>query len=76
MILLLPSPDLDVSAEILKIRLIAMLTEAGKDYRDELFELNDYFVKHPSNHQLAKWVIYTKDKTPETICDELVRRLV
>jgi shikimate kinase len=75
-ILLLPSPDLDESIEILKHRLIRMLTEAGKEFTDELFELNEYFVKHPSNHHLAKLVIYTKDKTPEQICDELVQKLV
>jgi shikimate kinase len=75
-ILLLPSSDMDESVEILKNRLIRMLTEAGKEFTDELFELNEYFVKHPSNHQLAKLVIYTKDKTPEKICDELVQKLV
>ena len=75
-ILLLPSPDMDESVEILKNRLTRMLTEAGKEFTDELFELNKYFVKHASNHQLAKLVIYTKDKTPENICDELVQKLV
>lgn len=75
-ILLLPSPDPDESAAILKERLIRMLNEAGKTFTDELFELNEYFVKHPSNHQLAKLVIYTKDKTPEEICDEIVQRVV
>jgi shikimate kinase len=75
-VLLLPSPDLDESAEILKERLTRMLTEAGKGFTDELFELNEYFVKHPSNHQLAKLVIYTKDKTPEKICDELVQKVI
>jgi shikimate kinase len=75
-ILLLPSPDLEESVAILRNRLTRMLTEARKDYRDELFELNEYFVRHPSNHQLAKRVLYTKDKTPENICDEIVQILV
>jgi len=75
-ILLLPSPNPDESVEILKNRLTRMLTEAGKEFADELFELNEYFVKHPSNHQLAKLVIYSKDKTPEGICDELMHKLV
>lgn len=75
-ILLLPSPDLDESAEILKNRLIRMLTDAGKEFSDELFELNRYFVQHPSNHRLAKQVIYTRDKTPEMICEEIVQKLV
>lgn len=74
-ILLLPSPDMDESVEILKSRLTQMLTEAGRPFTNELFELNQYFVKHPSNHQLAKMVVYTKDKTPEKICDELMQKL-
>lgn len=74
-ILLLPSPDLDESAEILKNRLIHMLAEGGKEFSSELFDLNEYFIKHPSNHRLAKQVVYTKDKTPEDICNELVRKL-
>jgi shikimate kinase len=74
-ILLLPSPDMDESAVILKNRLTRMLVEAGKDFTDELFELNEYLVKHPSNYRLAKLVIYTKDKTPEEICDALVQKL-
>jgi shikimate kinase len=75
-ILLLPSPDLEESVEILKNRLTRMLTEAGKEFTDELFELNTYFVQHPSNQRLAKLVMYTKDKTPENICDELVQKLL
>ena len=74
-ILLLPSPDADESAEILKHRLIRMLTEAGKEFTDELFELNDYFIRHPSNRRLAKQVIYTKDKTPEEICNEILKSM-
>lgn len=75
-ILLLPSPDADESSAILKNRLTRMLTEAGKEFTDELFELNEYFVRHPSNYRLAKLVMYTRDKTPEEICDELVQKLV
>ena len=75
-ILLLPSLDMDESVEILKNRLTQMLIEAGKDYSDELFELNQYFVKHPSNQRLAKRVIYTKDKTPNDILEEIVQELV
>jgi shikimate kinase len=73
-ILLLPSPDGDESVDILNNRLIRMLTEAGKEFSDELFELNEYFIRHPSNRRLAKRVIYTKGKTPEDICDEIVQR--
>lgn len=74
-ILLLPSPDPDESAEILKDRLIRMLTAVGKDYSDELFALNATFVQNPSNHRLAKRVIYTKDKSPGEICAEILASL-
>jgi shikimate kinase len=74
-ILLLPSPDTAETAEILKSRLITMLTKAGKSYSDDLFELNDYFIKHPSNRQLAKKVIYTNGKRPEAICNEILKEL-
>jgi shikimate kinase len=75
-ILLLPSRDLDESVEILKNRLTQMLSKVGKQFTDELFELNKYFVQHSSNPRLAKLITYTKDKTPEDICDELVQKLV
>ncbi len=74
-ILLLPSPDMDESVEILKSRLIRMLTEAGKAFTEELFELNEYFVRHPANYRFAKQIVYTKDKAPVEIRDELVQKL-
>ncbi len=75
-ILLFPSPDKKESAEILNIRLIRMLTEARQSFTEELFELNNYFIQHSSNYQLAKRIIYTKDKTPEIIRDEIMKGLV
>jgi shikimate kinase len=75
-ILLLPSQVLDESVEILRNRLTRMLIEAGKEFTEELFELNEYFVKHPSNRRLAKLIIYTQDRTPEEIRDEIVQKLV
>jgi CRISPR/Cas system-associated protein Csm6 len=74
-ILLLPSPDTAESNQILKERLIKMLTEAGKSYSDELFELNNTFIQHPSNRLLAKKIVYTKGKTAETICAEILAAL-
>lgn len=74
-VLLLPSPDMDESAEILRNRLTQKLTNEGREFTDVLFELNETFVKHSANRRLAKLVIYTKNKTPEAICDELVQKL-
>jgi len=53
-----------------------MLTEAGQSFTDELFELNSYIIQHSSNYQLAKRIIYTKDKTPEIVRDEIVKGLM
>jgi hypothetical protein len=74
-ILLLPSPDPAESAQILKDRLARMLTAAGKDFSPELFELNEHFIRHPSNLRLAKQVVYTQSKTPDAICAEIIHDL-
>lgn len=73
-VLLLPSANVEESAAILKERLIRFLNEAGKTFTGELFELNRYFIEHPANYRLAKLIIYTKDKTPDAICDEILQR--
>ena len=75
-ILLLPSSDLDESVEILNTRLTRMLKAKGEEMNHELLDLNEHFIKHPSSHQLAKIVIYTKDKTPQEICNEILQRFV
>jgi adenylate kinase family enzyme len=75
-ILLLPSANPDESAEILRVRLTKIVKAKGEEIHDELFELNEYFIKQPSNRRLAKMIIYTKGKTPEEICDEILRMLV
>ncbi|MCJ8281961.1 MAG: shikimate kinase, partial [Rivularia sp. ALOHA_DT_140] len=63
-VLLLPSPDLDESVEILKQR--NQITING-------VEINRFFMTHPSNQKLAKQVIYTKEKTPEEIKEEILK---
>jgi len=64
-ILLLPSFDLEES--------IRILNECNEYVPDDNPNLNEHFVKHPSNHQLAKLTIYTKAKTPEETCNEILR---
>ncbi len=63
-VLLLPSPDLDESVDILKQR--SQLTING-------VEINRFFMTHYSNQKLAKQVIYTKGKTPEEIKQEIIK---
>jgi shikimate kinase len=63
-ILLLPSPNLDESLQILNTR--ANITS------DEQREVNEHFVRHHSNYDLAKHIVYTNGRTPEETCDEIV----
>ena len=74
-ILLLPSPDLDESVAIVNTRLADMLQREIGEVSDEVLKVNEQFVRHPSNHLLAKMVVYTKDKTPEETCAEILEIL-
>ncbi|MEM7554315.1 MAG: shikimate kinase [Cyanobacteria bacterium P01_A01_bin.84] len=65
-ILVLPSPDVEESLEILKERERVIINE---------MEINEYFLKHPCNYSLAKYIIYTKDKTPEQTSEELLAQI-
>jgi shikimate kinase len=74
-ILLLPSADLDESVAILNARFAALLESEGQPVDPQLLTLNEQFVRRPSNHQLAKLTIYTKDKTPAETCAEIIVKL-
>jgi adenylate kinase family enzyme len=67
-VLLLPSPDPDESLRLLATR---------GAHPDPAFvaSVNDWFIRDPSNAQLAAITVYTKDKTPEETCEEIVERL-
>jgi shikimate kinase len=68
-VLLLPSADPEESMAILRQR------------RDQLFpdragqpmDVNDHFIRHPSNAVLARWTVYTKDRTPEETDEEIAQ---
>ena len=71
-ILILPSPDPERSIEILNQRFSELLlNEVGK-IDTELLELNEHFVRHPSNAKLAKKIFYTEGKTPEEINQDIL----
>lgn len=74
-ILLLPSPDLDESVRVVNDRFAALLREEVGAVDPELLRVNEHFVRHPSNHRLAKIVIYTNGKTPEETCAEILERI-
>jgi shikimate kinase len=64
-ILLLPSSDLDESVQI--------LNERNEYVPDGNLNINEHFVRHPSNYNLAKFTVYTKAKTLEEICNEILQ---
>ncbi len=74
-ILLLPSPDLEESVEILNARFGQLLLREIGETDSRLLGVNEHFVKHPSNYKLAKMVIYTDDKTPDETCTEILQEL-
>ncbi|MDH5505801.1 MAG: shikimate kinase [Anaerolineae bacterium] len=74
-ILLLPSPDLDASVDVLNARFRKLLEEEVGEVDEALLGLNEHFVKHASNHQLATMVVYTDSHTPEETCEEILEIL-
>ena len=70
--LLLPSRNLDESVRVLRERTMA---GNGWDGRSRGFDFHVHFVKHHSNHDLAKTVVYTEGKTPEETRDEILRQI-
>lgn len=64
-VLLLPSPDLEESIRVLH-------TRYGGGPPPGEFDLNSHFIRHRSNYDLAKVVIYTEGRTPEETCDSIL----
>lgn len=59
----------------LSVRLTAPLEwEVGAVDRT-ILALNDHFVMYPSNRQLAKHVVFTLDKMPEEMDQEVLTRI-
>ena len=63
-VLLMPTADKDESIQILHAR---------NDYAsDEQRAVNEHFIHHHSNYDLAKHIIYTEGKTPEDTSAEVL----
>ena len=71
-VLLMPSADPDESIAILRERLTAMIRAGGEEPGDELWRVNEYFVRHPSNYRLATHVVYTGHSTPDVVCADVL----
>lgn len=63
-VLILPSPDLEESIQILNERNGGLVSHE--------VDFNEHFVKHHSNHDLAKVTVYTKGKLPEETCNDIL----
>lgn len=63
-ILLLPSPDPDES--------ISILNEREEFLREMKPNINEHFIRHHSNYDLAKHIVYTKGQTPEETCVQIL----
>lgn len=67
-VLVLPSPNADASIQILNERTSDLVGAFGQG-----FNWNEYFVRHPSNYDLAKFTVYTEGKAPEETRDDILR---
>lgn len=63
-VLLQPSPDPEGSVAFLAPRVSS-----------ELQGVNEYYIRHPANRELARVVIYTMGKTPQQTCEEVLLTL-
>lgn len=70
-VLLIPSADHEESLAFLLER----AKQLGRNPREDQIALVKHFIEHDSNWNLAKFVIYTKDKSPEEICTEVLARV-
>ncbi len=62
-VLLLPSPDIDESISILKDRHSTTINGV---------EITEYLVSHPSTPELADFTIFTENRTPAEIMNEIL----
>jgi DNA polymerase III delta prime subunit len=67
-VLLVPSPDREVSIRVLRERRGPLVFDG--------FDLDAHAWDHPAYWRLAKLALYTADRTPEACADELAARVV
>ena len=66
-VLLLPSKDIEESCNILR--------ERNSDMPEEIHSLNEIFLSHSSNRQLAKITVHTSGKTAEESCEGILQKV-
>jgi shikimate kinase len=66
-VLILPSPSLDTSLKVLRERRPSLTTIEP--------DINEHFIRHPSNHELATFTVYTEGGLPEDTCARILGRI-
>jgi shikimate kinase len=66
-VLILPSADLATSLDVLRDRRPSL--------REIAPDINEHFLTHRSNYELATFIVYTADSTPEDTCTEILQRI-
>ena len=74
-VLLLPAPDINESHRILMERFRASTPDAAPNIFKGISELNRHFLESPCNAGLAKYTVYTADKSPAETCQEVLKSL-
>jgi ATPase family associated with various cellular activities (AAA) len=74
-ILLLPSPDIEESIFILHERIRLGFSDFPSEAVQQMDEMNRYFIENPSNARLAKFTVFTKDKSAIEARDEILAAL-
>lgn len=72
-VLLMPAPEVESSAAILRKRVSARMPQLSDTSLDYITMLNLDFMSSPSNARLATHTIYTGDQTPEQTRDEIIQ---
>ena len=70
-VLLMPAPEIDQAAAILRDRISSRMPQLSDTSLDYLTTLNLDFMSSPSNTRLAKQTVYTDGQTPEQTRDAI-----
>ena len=71
-VLLLPSPDLDLSIQILRER---SLSQRGIHWKPGSYDFFEHWIKDECNHKLSTLTVFTDGKSPEQTRDEIMHRI-
>ena len=71
-VLLLPSPNLDLSVQILRER---SLSQRGIHWKPSGYDFFEHWIKDECNHELSTLTVFTEGKSPKQTCDEIMQRV-